>query len=1333
MTPRSRFLWTAGLLAGIFFCIGFLASFQLPKVRSWVLVKIDEISDKHLPVRILPKNVRLSLIPLGATFEHVRIQPKPEFAKTLDPLVIESVTAELSVFQLVQGRLRLRDVGIKGTAAAVRIPKAPESDTPPLAGLFEALALSPVSRLRLEDVDLKLESAEPRLTADIRGVNASAEIVGRSLAVELAAGSTAVKDPETNALVRVQIEANAYLEPDAVTISAFKLRRGDSYMLASGVLKGDTEALRFGGGRIETRASLHLESMRNWLVRSFPKFAGIPPLKGRLTADARLGDLAAPRPQVEFSVSTVGLYESRFFIDRVEAKGKFQDGLVTIPKLTIANPGARIALSGLEITVPRGADGERVGVGPPAPARLKFASEISGFELHAFLKTLGLPEGVPVWMDAKAKTDCEGTIAPRFRLGCRGSLDAENLYVNETREAAGATVALPKFASTGEFTVEATQVSYKAEIRMPKSTGRSQGVIDYDKGFKISYEADNLDFADQTTLAGLKLEGAAKVKGVTEGDSHSAWMKLSLDGRDIWFEDYWLGDVKGEVGYKSGILSFGGLTGNYAASRYGAGVAVDVRKRTMTAHAKIPFFDAKDLLKVFSRRVTLPFALTGTGKADAKVWGPLEFNRLSYDLRTTVFRGSVAREPFDQAHFDVRSRGGEVVAERVMIAREESTITLQGMGHPDGNIKTLVRGRGLRLEDSTNVSAVGLNLSGVVDFDMDVAGHVLGPSTDLRGTIVKSAIGDQGVPDSSFRLKIREHTLEGGGAFLGDLVEADFVLPFKPQAPFRLDLRTRDWNFAPLFGAITGPGAKKDYDGKLTSDIRLSSQSGGFWNSSGTIHVPTFQLRRGSLQMAAPQPVRMTMREGRLEVQNFFLEGEGTFLRVAETARPVSKVDLQVNGKVDLNLMALMMPFFEEIRGLLSFAFNLRAGPENTDILGSVYVDKGYLKLFGFPHSFEEIKGDFLFNRKKILVNSLKANLSGGRVSADGSIELKGPKNYPILVNAFVDNAKLNIPEGITTTGSGRLTFSGSWFPFLMKGVYDVKSGLVEQLTGGAKAEVTGLQRSTFLPPVVLRDSFAPIEMDLQVNIPTPIDVKASIPVIDLGIDGRASGKLSIKGPPDKFSLLGSVTADRDAKAIFRENIFELTSGVVNFNDPNQINPNLYVTARSRVSGYDVTLVYQGTLNKPDLLLSSSPALSEPDIMSLLAFGTTGQTEQSPQPGNRYQMLPTSVINANPVNNQVKKITGFDVSASVDDVNSVAVPKITASRKFTPKFGVRASQSLGNTRRTEAKAEYQLSRGVSIVGSWEGQDRQEAIDATARNQENQDKFGLDLEYRFEFK
>lgn len=1307
-------------------------SFQLPKVRSWVLVKINEVSEQNLPVRILPKNVRLHFFPLGATLDNVRIIPKPEFKATLDPMVIDSVSFELSAFQLVQGRLRLRDIKVTGTSASVRIAKQPPSDQPPLAGLFDQLAISPLARLRLEGVNLNIEVADPRVNAEFRDINATAEIVDRSLALQLAAASTAVTDPETKTRVRLQIETSLYVERKSATIAEFKIRRGDSYFLASGVLKGDTESLKFNDGTLDTRASLHLESMRNWIAKTFPKYASIPPLKGRLTADATLRNLTADQPQIEFTVATQELYESRFFIDRLEATGKFHDGVITIPKFTMNNPGASVTLNGLELVIPKSTKNAAPGgSGPPAPVRIKFNSDIPRLDLHVFMQNLGIPGEVPVWLDVKGKTECDGTVAPRFRLGCKGTLNAENLYLNETRELAGATVMLPKFDANGEFVVEATQVSYQTEIRMPKSTGRSSGVIDYDKGFKISYEADLIDFADQKTLAGLKLEGTANLKGVTEGNSTTAWMKLELDGTDIWFEDYWLGNVKGSAMYKNGTISFENLAGNYATSRYTADVGVDVRKKTIAATAKIPFFDVKDLLKVFSRRVTLPFVVNGTGTADAKVWGPLEFNRLSYDLKTTLFRGSVAREPFDQAHFDVRSRNGEVTAERVMIARDESTITLQGTGHPDGNIKTLVRGRAIRLEDSTNVAAMGLNLSGLVAFDMDMSGYVLGPSTDLNGTLVKSAIGDQGVPDSSFRLKIRENTLEGGGTFLGDLVEADFVLPFKPTAPFRLNVKTRDWNFAPLFGAITGPGAKKDYDGKLTSEISLSSQSGGFWNSSGNIVIPGFQLRRGSLQMAAPQPIRMSMREGHLEVENFFMEGDGTFLRVVESPSPVSKMDVQVNGKVDLSLMALMMPFFEEIRGLLSFAFNLRAGPTNTDILGSVYVDKGYLKLFGFPHSFEEIKGDFLFNQKKILVNSLKADLSGGRVSADGSIELKGEKNYPLQINAFLDNVKLNIPDGIATTGSGRLTFTRSWFPFLMKGVYDVRSGLVSQLTGGNDTASSGLQRSPFLPTIVLQSTVAPIEMDLKINIPTPIDVKASIPFIDLGIDGKASGSLNIKGTTDRFSLLGTVTAERDTKAVFRDNDFELTSGVVKFTNPDQIDPILYVTARSRIDAYDINLVYQGSLKKPDLLLSSAPALPETQIMSLLAFGATGQEEESR--GNRFGVIPTSVINKNPVNNQFKSITGFDVSASVDDVNSVAVPKITASRKFTPKFGVRASQSLGTSRKTDAKAEYQLSRGVSIVGSWEGHDRQESVDATGASQENQDKFGLDLEYRFEFK
>ncbi|RYZ63343.1 MAG: hypothetical protein EOP05_23780 [Proteobacteria bacterium] len=51
---RKRWYLLGGLVAGICFLVGFLATSQIPRLRTWVLVKIENESRENLPVRILP-------------------------------------------------------------------------------------------------------------------------------------------------------------------------------------------------------------------------------------------------------------------------------------------------------------------------------------------------------------------------------------------------------------------------------------------------------------------------------------------------------------------------------------------------------------------------------------------------------------------------------------------------------------------------------------------------------------------------------------------------------------------------------------------------------------------------------------------------------------------------------------------------------------------------------------------------------------------------------------------------------------------------------------------------------------------------------------------------------------------------------------------------------------------------------------------------------------------------------------------------------------------------------------------------------------------------------
>ena len=63
---------------------------------------------------------------------------------------------------------------------------------------------------------------------------------------------------------------------------------------------------------------------------------------------------------------------------------------------------------------------------------------------------------------------------------------------------------------------------------------------------------------------------------------------------------------------------------------------------------------------------------------------------------------------------------------------------------------------------------------------------------------------------------------------------------------------------------------------------------------------------------------------------------------------------------------------------------------------------------------------------------------------------------------------------------------------------------------------------------------------------------------------------------------------------------------MVRFADPRRIDPVLDVTATTRIRDYDVTMRVTGHVRDLDMRLTSSPSLPRDQLLSLVAFGTTG-------------------------------------------------------------------------------------------------------------------------------
>ncbi|MCB0357452.1 MAG: translocation/assembly module TamB domain-containing protein, partial [Bdellovibrionales bacterium] len=91
----------------------------------------------------------------------------------------------------------------------------------------------------------------------------------------------------------------------------------------------------------------------------------------------------------------------------------------------------------------------------------------------------------------------------------------------------------------------------------------------------------------------------------------------------------------------------------------------------------------------------------------------------------------------------------------------------------------------------------------------------------------------------------------------------------------------------------------------------------------------------------------------------------------------------------------------------------------------------------------------------------------------------------------------------------------------------------------------------------------------------------------------------------------------------------------------------------------------------------------------------------------------------------------IDISSVIDDENTTA-PRVSASRQFTPKFGMTFSRTQGKAPSNEMKFEYKFNEKFSVVGQVQQQEAGASSD-TDNTIKAQEKVGLDLEYKFQFK
>ena len=235
---------------------------------------------------------------------------------------------------------------------------------------------------------------------------------------------------------------------------------------------------------------------------------------------------------------------------------------------------------------------------------------------------------------------------------------------------------------------------------------------------------------------------------------------------------------------------------------------------------------------------------------------------------------------------------------------------------------------------------------------------------------------------------------------------------------------------------------------------------------------------------------------------------------------------------------------------------------------------------------------------------------NGGRISGSGIVDLAGlgetvqgrfveVRGPTLDLRAAATNARLLNANGIDATITGPLRI--------------VSNGLGGTIAGRVRIDRASWQLGTAaedmaLPRIAVREINRASDIDQRAAASRPwrylIDARGAsrIDVDGMGLDSEWGADITLRGTTDDPRIGGQAEVVRGSYS-FAGTRFELTRGIIEFDNTVPIDPSLDIRAETQQNGINVEVRVTGNAQQPDIAFTSTPSLPEEEILARLLFG----------------------------------------------------------------------------------------------------------------------------------
>jgi translocation and assembly module TamB len=488
----------------------------------------------------------------------------------------------------------------------------------------------------------------------------------------------------------------------------------------------------------------------------------------------------------------------------------------------------------------------------------------------------------------------------------------------------------------------------------------------------------------------------------------------------------------------------------------------------------------------------------------------------------------------------------------------------------------------------------------------------------------------------------------------------------------------------------------------------------------------------------------------------FELTGGATRL----TSDPVLSVDARLEP-LDLAILARLVPRLERINGHVDGRVHLSGTAKAPEIAGELHAIGDDIEVRGFPSAITDVQVDIQATARQISASGT-ARVAGGTIAMHGAVPVRGLEIGSLESRIAVRGVRLVPADGVSASADADLHIS--YDPRAQGGQTATLPHITGDVTFSALSYTRPITFNLDLASARAKrtvvDAYDPtldfVVFDVQIASKAPIVIKNNLIEVQLGID---TGGLEVTGTNQRLGLRGALRALPGGRFHFQGNDFEVQQGLIRFDDPTRIDPNVDITAVTDYRRYTdtsagtaagagtgggpaaasanstqggslwrITMHAYGDADNVRIELTSEPALAQDDIVLLLAVGMTraelDQLQASGIEGVALGVIGTATGADRVVKQAIPIIDDFRFGSAYSTVTGKTEPQVTVGKRLTNELRASVQAALSDDSELRANIEWRLNNRLSLQGSY---DNINDISSSALG-----NLGLDLRWRLNF-